>query len=98
MGQEIRQDSPLSVPCTNSPQVPGSATRTALCAGGSGAAISLVCHCMSRVRLIVVRSREMGAGVSRAQAVFLRKLRQILRAMSWGVNANQRAGGARREL
>src|SRR5262249_45114390 len=70
MGQEIRQGSPSSVPWTNSPQVPGNATRTALRAGGSGAAISLVCRCMSRVCLTVLRSRERGEGTRRAKTVF----------------------------
>src|SRR5262252_2259856 len=58
MGQEIRHDSPSSVPWTNSPQVPGNATRTALGAGGSDGAMSLVCRCMSRVCLMVLHSRE----------------------------------------
>src|SRR5215510_882252 len=97
MGQEIRQGSPSSVPWTNSPQVPGNATRTALCAGGFGGAIPLVCRCMSRVHLIVLPSREMGQGARRAKAVFLDSVRQILRAMPWGVNANQGAVRVRRE-
>src|SRR5262249_20731448 len=71
MGQEIRQGSPSSVPWTNSPQVPGNATRTALCAGGSGAAISLVCRCMSRVCLTVLHSREGGLRARCAKTVFL---------------------------
>src|SRR5215510_5404082 len=71
MGQEIRQGSPSSVPWTNSPQVPGNATRTALGAGGSDGAMSLVCRCMSRVCLMVLRCRERGEEARRTTTVFL---------------------------
>src|SRR5262245_54282721 len=71
MGQEIRRGSPSSVPWTNSPQVPGNATRTALCAEASGEAISLVCRCMSCVCLTVLCSRERSQGVRRAKIMFL---------------------------
>ena len=70
MGQEIRQGSSSSVPWTNSPQVPGNATRTARCAGGSGRAISLVCRCMSRVCLTVLCNQKRSQGVRRATTVF----------------------------